>query len=201
MVDNPKIKPSQLEIYWKHIELPTEFWHTTQVLPTIAPFTCTCEDGGFTKEQQVPYYDWLCNLHLGKNKKRFRCVVTSAPSDLAAMTAVTHAVKEMIKRCNYVVNNVRFIDLDKPINFGDDWDSLTLVVAYNVNTKSAQYRLEKARDIMVSCQNIPFILVAGGTNPLDFCVSHLAIWVDLPIYFRDTLHVKRATSAAKVVVI
>jgi hypothetical protein len=200
MIDKT-ISPSQLAIYWKYIGLPTAYWHHNKIIPPIAAFTCTCEEGGFKKEEQEHYYDWLCKLDF-KKKRNFRAIITSAPSDFSAMQATAHAVKEIIKRTPHIVNDVVFVNINElEIRPNMGWNDKALVVAYGVNTDSTQHKLQLAYGLMTICHGIPFILVAGGTNPVDFCVKYLRAYLDIPIYFRDTLHLKTSKQAAKVITV
>lgn len=196
-----KMPANQFDIYWKHIGLPTELWPHNRIIAPIVSFSCECDEGTCKKEDQEHYYKWLCNLDF-KKKRHFRAVVTSSPSDVTAMQGVAHAVKEIVKRTPHIVNDVIFVNINeleiKP-NMG--WNDKALVVAYGVNTNSTQHRLQVAYGLMTLCHGIPFILVAAGTNPVDFCVKYLRTSVDLPIYFRDTSHLKNATQAAKVLTI
>jgi hypothetical protein len=165
-------------------------------------FTCECEDDGCKQADQERYYKWLCELDLTKKKRHFCAVLTSSPSDATAMLAAAHAVKEIVKRTPHIVNDVKFINLaEVDIKPGMRWDDNALVVAYGVGINSTQHRLQVTRDLMSLCHSIPFILVASGTNPVDFCVKHLSFYLDIPIYFRDTSHVQRATKAAKVLTV
>lgn len=191
----------QHNIYWKNIGIPSTYWPSAQVLPPVTAFTCECEKGIFKQEDQEHYFKWLCDLNLPKRKKPFCAILASSPTDTSALQAAAYIVKEIVKRTPHIVNEVRFINLaEVEIKPDMKWDDNALVVAYGVGTNSTQHRLQVARDLMSVCHKIPFILVASGTNPIDFCITYLKSHVDLPVYFRDINHIKRILQKASKVV-
>lgn len=111
-------------------------------------------------------------------------VIGSFPSDLRAKHAALQIFRSAIEVCGSKATKPRWLQI-----YGDrlDYEKLresrpNLLVITGVTTEATQYKMERLRDVLEMFNDIPRIVVTGGTNdPTDIFRNRLFLPVEMGI--------------------
>lgn len=200
MKETAKIKlPPRSWFLQRGIEIPGYVWKQGAFVFHPEPFVPNHERVSkkvYEPSHQLKDYNaWRTNPSMFDGSVYF---CASEPNDARAAYFAAHLLSlwlKSVERTNKVPQ-VRWITCRSP-----DWQigksileedaPCDFLVLANITPNSSKQRLERIRDLVVSCPEVPVILVIAGEDPITFATQRLFLSVNA-VFFHTSQLMKRA---------